>query len=247
MPRSDAQARPRAIRMVVVEPYALVRAALRGMVSRDSDIEIVAEVDDIDAAIAVLRDRQADVVLVDAEVRGASIVAGLQRLKRECPGSGVILLGHRRDDDELVRAVAAGAAAHVVDTVRPTVLTDTIRAVAGGDYLIDPSVAARPALARRVLEAFSEASLSASNANRRASEPALQRLSDREIEILTAISQGMSNLDIADEFGISSPTVKRLAMGVLSKLEVNNRTQAVLAGIRRSLVTLPEEPIRRLD
>jgi DNA-binding NarL/FixJ family response regulator len=244
MSNSVTQARPRRIRMVVVEPYALVRAALRGMVSWEQDIEIVAEVADIDAAIAVVRDDPADVVLVNAELAGPDLVAGLQRLKRECPGSGVILLGHQRDDDELFRALAAGASAHLLESVRPTVLGATIRAVAGGEYVIDQSVAARPTLARRVLEAFREASLSSQLADGTAPRAPFERLSDRETAILTAISQGMSNKDIAAQFSINPHTVKNLVRAILRKLAVNNRTQAVLAGLRNSLIALPEEPRR---
>jgi DNA-binding NarL/FixJ family response regulator len=214
-------------------------------VSWEPDIEIVGEVADIEAAITVVRDEPADVVLVDTELTGAELVPGLQRLRRECPGSGVVLLGHRRDDDELYRAIESGAAAHVLDTVRPTVLVATIRAVAGGEYLIDQSVAARPTLARRVLEAFRETSLLGQIPDRTA--PRLERLSDRENQVLTAISQGLSNRDIAAQMSINPLTVKNLVKGILRKLAVNNRTQPVLASLRKNVIALTAQPTRRPD
>src|SRR2546428_1429251 len=105
------------IRIVLVEPYALVRAALREMVDREEDVEIVAEERSISGAIDALRDSPPDVILVDTDVESARLVAALQQLKRECPGSAIVLLGHRHDDTELFWAIQAGAAAHVSDVI----------------------------------------------------------------------------------------------------------------------------------
>src|SRR6266536_3749221 len=109
MTRSATSTRHRSIRIVLVEQYALVRATLREIMSSESDFEVVAEVSDIQSAIELMRDDPADVVVVDTELPVASIVPALQELKRECPMCPVVLLGHRSDDEELFRAIQAGA------------------------------------------------------------------------------------------------------------------------------------------
>ena len=245
MPKSAAEAPPDVIRIVIVEPYALVRASLHEILDWEQGLAIVGEVADVGAAIALVRDDPVDVVLVDAEPAIADLVPVLQRLKRECPASPVVLIGHRRDDSELFEAIKAGAAAHVLDTARPPELIRTIRAVAAGEYLIDASVAARPAVAARVLEVFRDASRSGDLPDHEARSRAFEQLSAREREILTAISQGMSNKDIARALSISPHTVHNVVQSALRKLAVNNRTQAVLVALRESWIRLPDQPIHR--
>lgn len=227
--------------MVVVEQHQLVRAVLRQMIDGQADIEIMAEVDTVEAAIQVVQNDPPDVILVDAEPPISRIVPSLQRLKRECPNTRVVLLGHRRDDDELFRAIQSGAAAHVVDDARPSELLHTIRAVADGEYLIDESVTARPSVARRVLEAFRDASLLGGEGEGGASDHAFAPLSRREAEILECIGQGRSNRDVATMLGISEKTVKNHVTSILRKLAVNDRTQAVLHALRKSWISYPED------
>jgi DNA-binding NarL/FixJ family response regulator len=109
-PRRTAT-RSRVIRLVVVEQHALVRALLREIVGGQADIDIVAEAADIDDAIAIIRDETPDVVLVHAEIPISLMVPLVQRLKRESPGSPLVLLGHRGSDEELFAALQAGVAA----------------------------------------------------------------------------------------------------------------------------------------
>ena len=231
----------RVIRMVVVEQHTLVRAVLRQMIDDQGDIEITDEVDDVQAAIAIAQDDPPDVILVDAEPPIAHMVPSLQRLKRECPNTKVVLLGHRRDDEELFRAIQSGAAAHVVDDARPSELLRTIRAVAKGEYLIDESVTARPSVARRVLEAFRDASLLGENGEGGGADPAFAPLSRREAEILECIGLGRSNREVAALLSISEKTVKNHVTSILRKLAVNDRTQAVLHALRKSWISYPED------
>jgi len=228
--------------MVLVEQHALVRAVLREIVEGQLDIDIVAEAADVDHAIAIIRDETPDVVLLDTELPISLVVPAVQRLKRECPGSPVILLGHRRDDDELFAAIQAGAAAHVLDDVRPSELVQTIRAVASGEYLIDDAVAARPAVARHVLEAFRDASLFGEVASDDLAETAFAPLSAREAEILEAIAQGLTNNGVGEALSISEQTVKNHVSSILRKLAVNDRTQAVLYALRKSWISISDEP-----
>jgi DNA-binding NarL/FixJ family response regulator len=238
-------ARLQDIRLVLVGQHALVRAVLREIVEAHPQVQVVAEAADVDEAIDMIRDATPDVVLVDTELPIYQIIPAVQRLKHECPGSPVVLLGHRSSDDELFAAIQAGAAAHVLDDARPSELVRTIRAVADGEYLIDQEVAARPAVARHVLEAFRDASLFREVANQDLASTAFAPLSPRESEILEAIARGMTNKDVAATLSIGEQTVKNHVTSILRKLAVNGRTQAVLYALRKSWIGISDEPPRR--
>lgn len=241
-PRMQPATGSRLIRLVIVERHPLVRAVLRQMIDDETDIEIIAEAADVEAALPILREDPPDVVLVDTEAPISTVVSAVQHLKREVPSSPVVLLGHLRDDDELFAAIQAGAAAHVLDDARPAELVRTIRAVADGQYLIDDAVAARPAVARHVLEAFRNASLFSEVAKDDVAVETFAPLSPREQEILEAIASGLTNRGVAELLGINEQTVKNHVTSILRKLAVNDRTQAVLQAIRRNWVSLPDEP-----
>jgi len=240
-PRRTAT-RAHVIRIVLVEQHALVRAVLREIVGGQPDIDIVAEAADVDDAIAIIRDETPDVVLVNTELPIPLMVPAIQRLKRACPGSPVVLLGHRGSDDELFAALQAGVAAHVLDDAHPSELLRTIRAVADGEYLIDAAVAARPVVARRVLEAFRDASLLGDVASGDLAATAFAPLSPRETEVLEAIAQGLTNKSVGEALSISEPTVKNHVSSILRKLAVNGRTQAVLYALKKSWITIADEP-----
>jgi DNA-binding NarL/FixJ family response regulator len=139
MPPYASHLRVPMTRIVVVEPYALVRASLTEIMGAEPDFDVVGEVPDVSAAIAFVRDEPVDVVVIDAEPPILPLVPAVHRLRRECPSAAVVLIGHRRDDEELFRAIEAGASAYVLDTVRPAALTATMREVATGEYVIDRS------------------------------------------------------------------------------------------------------------
>lgn len=238
-------ARPRVIRLVLVEQHALVRALLREIVGSEPDIDIVAEAADVDEAIAVIRDETPGVVLLDTGLPISLMVPAVQRLRRECPGSQIVLLGQRGSDDELFAALQAGVAAHVLDDARPSELLRTIRAAADGEYLIDDVVAARPAVARRVLEAFWDASLLGEVAAGDLATTAFAPLTARETEVLEAIAQGLPNKGVAERLSISEATVKNHVTSILRKLAVNGRTQAVLFALKQNWISITDEPPRR--
>jgi DNA-binding NarL/FixJ family response regulator len=227
------------IRIVIVEEYDSIRATLHDLVGRAPDFSIAGEVVSVKAAIDLLRADPADVVLVDTRVAVVNVVAALQRLKHECPGSPIVLLGHRADDDEVFQAIRAGASAYLLNTVRAAELLKTIRRVASGEYLIDTSVAARPELARRVLEAFRDAAVPGLILDA-AIPPSTEQLSDRETEILERISEGLSNKQIGSALLITPAAVRVHVRAILRKLAANNRTNAVLFSLDQSWIRLPD-------
>lgn len=243
-PHAGPRAGSRVISLVLIEPHALVRTLLREIVGGQPDIQIVAEASDVDAAIPIIRDEMPAVVLLDTELPISHMIPAVQRLKRECPGSQIVLLRQAGSDDELFAALQAGVAARVLEDARPSELLRTIRAAAGGEYLIDEVVAARPAVARRVLEAFWDSSLLGEVAAGSLGTTAFAPLSARETEILQAIAQGLTNKGVAEHFSISEATVKNHVTSILRKLAVNGRTQAVLFALKQNWITINDEPPR---
>jgi DNA-binding NarL/FixJ family response regulator len=228
-----------------VEPHAFVRALLREIVESQPDIRIVAEAADLDEAAAIVRDEMPDVVLVDTDLPVPLMVPAVQRLRRDAPSSQIVLLGHGASDDDLFAALQAGVAAHVPDDARPSEIVRAIQAAAGGAYLIDEVVAARPAVAQRVLEAFWDPSLLDEGV---ASDPAaalFAPLSDREADVLMAIAQGLTNKGVGERLSISQATVKNHVTSILRKLAVNGRTQAVLYALKRNWISVTGEPPTR--
>ena len=130
----------------------------------------------------------------------------------------------------------------MLDDARPSELVRTIRAAADGEYLIDDAVAARPAVARRVLEAFRDASLLGEVATGDLAATAFAPLSAREAEILEAIAQGLTNKSVGETLSISEQTVKNHVTSILRKLAVNGRTQAVLYALKKSWISISDEP-----
>ena len=129
----------------------------------------------------------------------------------------------------------------MLDDARPSELIRTIRAVADGQYLIDDAVAARPAVARHVLEAFRDASLLGGVATD-VGATAFAPLSAREAEVLEAIAQGLTNKSVGETLSISEQTVKNHVTSILRKLAVNDRTQAVLYALKKSWINISDEP-----
>lgn len=234
-------ARPRTVRLLLVEPHAFVRALLREIVESQPDIRIVAEAADLDGAAAIVRDEMPDVVLVDTELPISLMVPAVQQLKRDVPSVQIVLLGHGESDDEVFAALQAGVAAQVPDDARPSEIVRTIRAAAGGAYLIDEVVAARPAVARRVLEAFSDSSILGEEGSGDAMAVAFAPLSAREAEVLQAIGQGLTNRAVGERLSITEATVKNHVTNILRKLAVNGRTQAVLYALKHHWISVTDE------
>ncbi len=222
-----------------------MRALLREIVGSQPDLEIVAEASDVEEAIPIVREEMPAIVLLDADVPISRMVPAVQQLKRECPGSQIVLLGQQGSDDELFAALQAGAAARVLEDARPSELLRAIRAAADGAYLIDEAVAARPAVASRVLEAFWDASLLGEIAAGENASTAFAPLSAREAEILQAIARGLTNKGVAEELSITEATVKNHVTSILRKLAVNGRTQAVLFALKKNWISVDDEPPRR--
>jgi len=214
-----------AIRVLIVDDQALVRAGFRMILEAQPDLEVVGEAADGSAAIDAVRTLRPDVVLMDVRMPGVDGIEATRRLtEASVPGKIVILTTY--DLDEYVfDALAAGASGFLLKHVPPEELVRGVRVAASGEALLAPSIT------KRLIEEFAR-----QRAPVRASGTDLQTLTDREREVLTLLGRGLSNPEIARELKVGEATVKTHVAHVLDKLELRDRVQAVIFAYEIGLI-----------
>jgi DNA-binding NarL/FixJ family response regulator len=222
--------------ILLVDDHALFRVGMRNILERESAFEIVGEADDTRSAFDLSVQLSPDIILMDLSLPAPGGIETTQRIKRELPSAGIIVLAVNEDEDALFDAIKAGAAAFILKDVAPDDLVAIIRRVADGEYLINDKVFAKPAVASRVLKEFRELAIYGQEA-----APIFAPLSPREVEILDNIAQGMTNKQVAYALSISEQTVKNHMSSILRKLSVNDRTQAVVYAMRQGWIRMPED------
>jgi DNA-binding NarL/FixJ family response regulator len=222
--------------ILLVDDHALFRVGMRNILERESGLEIVGEADDTRSAFDMSVQLSPDIILMDLSLPAPGGIETTQRIKRELPSAGIIVLAVNEDEDALFDAIKAGAAAFILKDVAPDDLVAIIRRVASGEYLINDKVFAKPAVASRVLKEFRELAIYGQEA-----APIFAPLSPREVEILDNIAQGMTNKQVAYALSISEQTVKNHMSSILRKLSVNDRTQAVVYAMRQGWIRMPED------
>ena len=222
--------------ILLVDDHALFRVGMRNILEREQGFEIVGEADDTRGAFDMSVQLSPDIILMDLSLPAPGGIETTQRIKRELPSAGIIVLAVSEDEDALFDAIKAGAAAFILKDVAPDDLVAIIRRVASGEYLINDKVFAKPAVASRVLKEFRELAIYGQEA-----APIFAPLSPREVEILDNIAQGMTNKQVAYALSISEQTVKNHMSSILRKLSVNDRTQAVVYAMRQGWIRMPED------
>jgi len=223
-------------RILIVDNHALFRVGIGNILERESDFEIVGEADDSRSAVDRALETSPDIILMDLSLPSPGGIETTQRIKRELPSTGIIVLAASEDEDALFDAIKAGAAAFILKDVGPDDLVTIIRRVVSGEYLINDKVFSKPAVASRVLKEFRELAVYGQEA-----APIFAPLSPREVEILDNIAQGMTNKQVAYALSISKQTVKNHMSSILRKLSVNDRTQAVVYAMRQGWIRMPED------
>jgi DNA-binding NarL/FixJ family response regulator len=223
-------------RILIVDDHALFRVGISTLLERESDFEVVGEADDARSAVDRALETSPDIILMDLSLPPPGGIETTQRIKRELPSTGIIVLAVSEDEDALFDAIKAGAAAFILKDVGPDDLVTIIRRVVTGEYLINDKVFSKPAVASRVLKEFRELAVYGQEA-----APIFAPLSPREVEILDNIAQGMTNKQVAYALSISEQTVKNHMSSILRKLSVNDRTQAVVYAMRQGWIRMPED------
>jgi DNA-binding NarL/FixJ family response regulator len=214
------------IRVLLCDDQALVRSGFRMILEARPDLEVVGEAADGLQAVALGRRLAPDVILMDVRMPGLDGVAATRRLVAGGARARILILTTYDLDEYVYQAIQAGASGFLLKDVHPPQLVDAIRVVAAGDALLAPSVT------RRLLERFA-ATLPATDAG---PPPALQSLSQRELEILKLLAGGLSNAELAERLVLSEATVKTHVSSILHKLGVRDRVQAVILAYDAGLV-----------
>ncbi len=207
-------------RVLIVDDDALVRSGLALIIGGSGDIEVVAQAADGAEGVALVKELQPDVVLMDIRM---PVMNGLEATEAIAAMSGppqVIVLTTFDADDYVVRALSAGASGFLLKDTPPADIVEAIRKVAAGDPMLSPAVT------RRLIEQVT----AGHEPDRRAhARKRLARLTEREAEVAAAVGQGLSNADIAKTLHMSVPTVKAHIGKLFAKLEVDNRVQIAIA------------------
>lgn len=207
--------RSQTIRILVADDHLVVRIGIRSMIETQPDMRVVAEAADGDQAVELFGTHCPDVLLMDLRMPGLSGVEAIRRIRTRAPEARVLVLTTYDEDENVYRALQAGARAYLLKDIPREQFFQAIRAVHSGQYCIPPAIAAR--LAQRLPR---------------------PELSARELEILKGIVGGLSNKEIASALSITESTVKNHINSLLAKLRAHDRTQAATTALRQGLVTL---------
>jgi len=210
------------ITVMLVDDHALVRQGVRAFLETQGDIAVVAEAGSGREAVALAAEHAPDVALVDLIMPEMDGVETTRRLAAQSPRTSVVVLTSYHDDEHVFPAIRAGALSYVLKEIGPDELADTVRKAAKGEAVLHPRVAAR------VVRELSGA--------RRDEPNAFRELSDRELEVLKLIADGLSNAEISKRLFISEKTTKSHVSNILGKLHLADRTQAAVYAWREGVV-----------
>jgi len=224
-----------AIRIMIVEDHPLFRQGLRRVLEMEGDLQVIAEVEDGEQAIANAFKLQPEVILMDINLPKINGLQATRQITSTLEQTRVIVLTAYHDDEQLFHALKAGAAAYYPKNVDPQTLISAVRAVAEGNYVIGEEVMAKPQVASWLIRQFEELAVFDESPGEM-----FAPLSAREMTILQLIARGASNKEIARELHISRQTVKNHMSSILRKLAVNDRTQAAVLALRRGWIRLED-------
>ena len=210
------------ITVLLVDDHEMVRRGVRAFLETQPDITVVAEAGSGDEAVRLAAEHAPDVALMDLIMPVMDGVEATRRLTAQSPRTSVVMLTSYHDDEHVFPAIRAGALSYVLKEVGPEELADAVRKAAAGEAVLHPRVAAR--VVRELHGA------------RRDEPNAFRELSDRELEVLKLIAEGLSNAEIASRLYVSEKTIKSHVSNILGKLHLADRTQAAVFAWRQGVV-----------
>ena len=217
------------ISVIIVEDFKLTRVGLRCALNSNNDINVVAECDNAEDGLELIKKHQPDIVLMDLGLAGMNGIEATIKVKEMCSKTKVIALTSHDREEEVIAALSSGAMAYCLKDIDPTKLADVIRDVAEGVCWLDPLIA------RKVLDSFPKQE-TLGILKDKSSEEGRVPLTEREFEVLKHLVDGKSNTEIAKELIVSVHTAKAHVCSILQKMCVNDRVQAAVKAVKEGLV-----------
>ncbi|MEX0658644.1 MAG: response regulator transcription factor [Egibacteraceae bacterium] len=225
---TEAETSDDPIRVIVADDHAVFRRGLEMVLESEPDIAVVAEAGDGREATELAIEHMPDLVLMDVRMPAHGGIDATKAIKDAVPHSKILMLTISDEEDDLYDAIKAGASGYLLKEISIEEVADAIRKVHAGQSLISPSMAGK---------LLTEFASMAKKDEQKQQMPA-PRLTDREMEVLALVAQGMNNRDIAKELFISENTVKNHVRNILEKLHLHSRMEAVVYAVREKLLEI---------
>ena len=216
------------IKIIVAEDHAVVREGTRHILEQQPDLQIVGEAADGEEAVRLAKTFRPDIALLDISMPRLDGIEAAKQIKALCPNTAILVLTAYDDDQFVFSLLEAGAAGYLLKSIRGQELVEAIRAVYAGESALHPSIA------RKVVDRFARAS------GEKKEQRPIDALSEREVEVLKLVTNGLGNKEIADELFLSIRTVQGHLAHIFEKLQVGSRTEAVVRALKEGWVTLDD-------
>jgi DNA-binding NarL/FixJ family response regulator len=210
------------LKILLVDDHEVVRLGIKALLSNYPEFEVVTEAGNADEAITKAQEYEPDVIIMDIRLPGKSGIDATREIIEEMPNTKVIMLTSFAEDELLFDAINAGAYGYILKQIGSDDLINALSAIGRGEALLDP------ALTQKVFKRVREAS-------RKATDEAFATLSDQELRILSLISEGKTNKQIAADIFLSEKTVRNYVSSILSKLNLSTRSEAAAYAVKHSV------------
>ena len=219
------------IRVLIADDQALFRRGLDVVLGHEDRIEVVAQAENGEEAIALAKEHAPDVVLMDVRMPRVNGIDAARAIREAVPSTKILMLTVSDEEDDLYEAIKAGANGYLLKEISVEEVAEATRAVVQGQSLISPSMASK---------LLNEFNVLVKKADERQQYPA-PTLTEREIGVLRLVAKGHTNREIADELYIAENTVKNHVRNILEKLHLHNRMEAVMYAMKERLLDIRDE------
>ena len=214
------------ISVIIADDHALLREAMRGILDRQHDIEVVGEASDGEEAVRLVSQLRPDIAIMDIVMPNLNGIEATREIKKISPGTAVLILTAYDDLNYVVGLLQAGASGYLLKSSRGRDVVAAIRTVKAGESVLHPSIIAT-LLKRAVTMAAQDAVIKSK-----------ENLTEREVEVLKLAATGMSNKEIAGALSVTLRTTKAHLSSIFAKMNVASRTEAILKAVREGWINL---------
>jgi DNA-binding NarL/FixJ family response regulator len=216
------------LKVLIVDDHALFRRGLQMVLRQEADIDVIGEAADGNEAVEMAQESMPDVILMDVRMPHRTGIEATHQIKDLLPHVKILMLTISDEEADLYEAIKAGASGYLLKEIPIDEVSEAIRSVSAGQSRLSPSMAAK------LLTEFAAMSKRAAE-TRQLPAP---RLTEREMEVLRLVAQGLNNRDIAGKLFISENTVKNHIRNILEKLHLHSRMEAVVYAVREKLLEI---------